>query len=408
MNLRTIFLLLAVCGMIATACRHNHDHEGDHAHGEAAHDDHGHGAGQGEEETHDDHGHVALSRIQMETIKIELGGLRSVKLSDYVGVTGTLGLPPNAFATVSARAAGYVRESGKFVEGDRVMKGEVLAYLESPEFIQRQQEYLETSARLVYLEQEYKRQMELAAENAGVARDLQRTESEFRSVEARKGGLARQLEFWGIDPAGLDVAKLSDRIALRSPMTGFITRVNLNNGKYVSPEAELMEVISDQHLHLELDVFERDIARVKEHARITYRIPALGPEFYEGEVHVIGREFNVDKKTIRIHGHLMGDRPRFIKDLFVEARIWLNDETVDALPDGAIIGDGMNTFVFITLNPDSDPVEFEKLPVITGATDNGYTAVTFVEPLPEGAEIVTSGAFYVYSHSMAGEMEHDH
>ena len=183
----------------------------------------------------------------------------------------------------------------------------------------------------------------------------------------------------------------------------------MHNGMYVTPELELMEIVNENHLHLELDVFEKDIANVKEEQRISYTVPALGNQVYEGEVHVLGKEFNTENKTVRIHGHLEKVRPKFIKDLFVEAKIWLNDQTVQALPEKAIIKDGASSYIYVANNQtENDELKFEQIMVMPGTTDKGFTSVKLINEIPNGMKIVTEGAYYVYAQSKAGELEHEH
>ena len=178
---------------------------------------------------------------------------------------------------------------------------------------------------------------------------------------------------------------------------------------YVEPNLELMEIVSENHLHLELDVFEKDIANLKEGQRISYSVPAMGNTVYEGEVHVIGKEFNTENKTVRIHGHLEKIRPRFIKDLFIDAKIWLTDQTVQALPEKAIIKDGASSYIYVANDRlEGDEVKFEQIMVIPGTTDKGYTSVKLINGIPNGMRIVTEGAYYVYAQSKAGELEHEH
>ncbi len=178
---------------------------------------------------------------------------------------------------------------------------------------------------------------------------------------------------------------------------------------YVTPEMELMEIVDEKHLHLELDIFEKDIANIKEEQPISYTVPALGNNIYEGEVHIIGKEFNTDNKTVRIHGHLENDRPKFIKDLFVEAKIWLNDQTVQALPEKAIIKDGASSYIYVANDQtDEDEIKFEAIRVVQGTTDNGFTSVKLIDAIPDEMKIVTGGAYYVFAQSKAGELEHEH
>lgn len=352
---------------------------------------------------------IHLSREQIKTMKITFGDFSEIKINDYISATGTLGLPPNALTSISAKSSGFIKNSNKYVEGSYVKKGVIMAYLENPEFIQHQREYLEVRAELSYLQKELERQQTLVDANAGVAKNLQKLQSEVDMKTATSKGIAKQLAYLGISVADLSPDNIVERVAIFSPMEGYLTSIKMHNGMYVEPKMELMEIVNEKHLHLELDVFEKDIAHIKEKQKISYTVPALGNTVYEGEVHIIGKEFNTENKTVRIHGHLEKERPRFIKDLFIEAKIWLNDETVQALPEKAIIKDGASSYIYVThKQEDENEVKFKKVMIIPGTRDKGFTAVSLIDQLPEGAKIVTEGAYFVFAQSKAGELEHEH
>ena len=409
-------LLLALHG----SCNRIHDHPPGDGHDHAASeeiaaegptDNHDHNTGESHLPGEDDHGDegIYLTAEQIETMEIRLGDLAEMKVNGYLSATGTLGLPPNAHAAVSARASGFLRATRNYVEGDYVKRGAVIAYLENPEFIEHQRLYLEAAAELVFLQQELARQEVLVAADAGILREVQRLRSQVAAKAANVKGLAMRLNYLGIDTDQLTPDNITQRIMIFAPRAGYITGIQLHDGMYVAPDTELMEVIDEAHLHLELDVFERDIAKVEKGQRVTYQIPALGAQRYEAEVHVIGKEFNTNNKTVRVHAHLTGEQPTFIRDLFAEARIWLTDQTVRALPEAAVLRDGESAYVYIApAQPDGDEVEFEQLPVKAGTTDDGFTAVELLTPLPAGMRIVTEGAYYVYAQSQAGALEHEH
>ena len=354
-------------------------------------------------------GEIHLTKDQIKTVGISFGDLMSIKINDYVSATGTLGLPPNAFSSVSAKAGGFIKNSKKYVEGSFVKKGDIMAYLENPDFIRQQQEYLEIAAQLEYLRQELERQKKLLQADAGVLKSVQKLEAEVKMKTATAKGIAKQLAYLGIHTKNISPDNIVERIPLTAPMTGYITSIRMHNGMYVTPEIVLMDILSEKHLHLELDVFEKDIAKIKEEQKITYTVPSIGNKIYKGEVHIIGKEFNSENKTVRIHGHLEKERPKFIKDLFVEAKIWLNDQTVPALPENAIIREGSSSFIFVA-NPQTndDEIVFNKIMVVPGATDNGYTAIKLIDTIPPGWKVVTDGAYFVYAQSKAGELEHEH
>lgn len=407
----TIVIALAVTTMF-TSCNDKHKEGDGHNHGNTTEnhtedDGHGHEENAGNEEHHEEGLH--LTKAQIETISLEFGDFSSIKVNDFVKATGTLGLPPNAYASVSAKSEGIITGTKKFVEGNYIKRGELIAYVENPEFIVKQQEYLESKAQFKLKKLDLNRQQALVDANAGVSKNLQSTQAEVSILEAKSIGLSKQLAYLGISTTNLSPNSISQRIAITAPMSGYIANINIHNGMYTQPTISLMEIISSEHLHLELDIFEKDIAKIKIGQKISYTVPALGTTIYNGEVSVMGKEFNPKTKTVRIHGHLEGEKPLFLKDLFMNAKIWLNDNTSTAISEKAIIKDGDNSFVYVAENKkNATEIEFKTIRVIPGATNNGFTAIKVLEEIPVGMQIVTKGAYYVYAQSKAGELEHEH
>lgn len=395
----SLFFMLNSCS--------NDDHS-DHNHAtSAAADAHDHSKAV---DTHDDHEEgIHLTKEQMKTIGLEFGNFSEIKINDFVKSSGMLGLPPNAFATVSAKTDGIIKGNNKFVEGDFIKKGEIIAYLENSNFIIKQQEYLETIPELELKRKELQRQNALQIANAGIDKNLEIAQAAVAVLEAKTNGLAKQLSYLGINVNALSPYTIKQQIPILAPISGFVSAINLNNGMYAVSNVALMEIITDEHLHLELDVFENDIAKLKVGQKISYNIPALGAEVFEGEISVIGKEFDRQAKTVRVHGHLDGKKPLFIKDLFINAKIWLDDATVTALPESAVIREGQSEYIYVGKQDSSAAeIDFEKIMVVSGATDNGFIGVKLLSEIPKGMKIVTKGAFFVYAQSMAGELEHDH
>lgn len=357
----------------------------------------------------DHHEEISLTRDQMKTISLEFGSLSEMKINDFIKATGTLGLPPNAYTSVNSKLPGVISNSKKMVEGEHIQKGKVLAYIENPDLILKQESYLTLQAELIYLQQSITRQETLAKANAGIEKNRQSLEADVSIKKAQIQSLEKQLAYYGIAINEIKNNQYVDKVALIAPTSGYITKVNLHNGQYVNPQDELLEIINNQHLHLELDVFEKDIAQIEKGQRITYTIPALGSKMYNGEVEIIGKEFNLENKTVRIHGHLDEIIQPFIKDLFIDAKIWLNGGSVTALPEEAIIQDGESSYIY-TANPnvEGETVEFKKIMVIPESTAGGYTSLRLLEEVPAGHNIVIKGSYYIYAHSKSGELEHEH
>jgi len=404
--------LLSSCGRShAEDDGHNHNRQHSEDDGDnhsSEKEQHNEDNGHGHEEEHEE-GKIHLTKEQIETMSIKFGDFSNVKINDFIKATGTLDLPPNAYSSVSAKANGFIKSTKKYVEGSYIKKGVIMGHLENPEFIQQQQAYLEVQAELTFLHQELKRQTRLVNANAGIAKKQQKLQSDVNVKTATIKGIGKQLAYFGINTSNLSPDNITERIALISPMAGYITSINMHNGMYVTPQQELMEIVDEKHLHLELDIFEKDISIIKEGQKISYTVPAMGNQIYDGEVHIIGKEFNTENKTVRIHGHLEKKRPKFIKDLFVEAKIWLNDQTVQALPEKAIIKDGASSYIYVANDQtDENEIKFKGIRVVQGKTDNGFTSVKLIDAIPDKMKIVTEGAYYVFAQSKAGELSHEH
>ncbi|BAV94725.1 efflux RND transporter periplasmic adaptor subunit [Ichthyobacterium seriolicida] len=395
----TLIVLFFSCGEKESNKKHSHGHsEKSHSH-----DSHDHG----DKDDHDSH--VSLSRKQINTIELEFGYVSTVKVNDFIKATGTLGAPPKYDYHITSKAPGFLRIESKYVEGEYIKKGAIISYLENSSLITKQQEYLEVKSKLELKKMNLNRQRELVSANAGIIKELQKVQSEYDILETQYISLSKQLEYLGISTRDLTSKNITERIEITSPTNGYITGINMRNGMYTESNNYLMEIISSEHLHLELNVFEKDIQFVKVGQKISYNMPAMGNIKYLGEVSVIGKKFDNESRTVRVHGHLEGAQPVFLKDLFINAKIWLSDNTTEALPNESILKEDNQYFIYVAQDDSkSDEVEFKRINVIAGATENGFTAVKFLEEIPKDMKIVTKGAYYVFSESKKGSLAHEH
>jgi multidrug resistance efflux pump len=147
--------------------------------------------------------------------------------------------------------------------GSPVTKGQVIATISNPQFIQVQEEYMGINAKIRHAEQEYNRQKELNEGNAGALKNLQAAETELRTVQARRAGLKQQIELMGINPSSLVNGKLLSVVSLRSPINGVVSQVSVNLGSYVDVSTLVAEIVDNSQLHLDLFVYEKDLPKLK-------------------------------------------------------------------------------------------------------------------------------------------------
>ncbi len=236
-------------------------------------------------------------------------------------VTGYIDVPPGHHASVSPYFGGFVRKINVLV-GQGVRKGEVLFTLENPDYLRIQQDYLEAKAQLSYLKADYERQKQLVEEKIASTKNFKKSESDYKVMQARYHSLREQIKLMGLPIAQIESGILSSTISIVAPVNGSITSVNVTRSAYADPKEIAVELVNLDHIHLELDVFEKDVLRIRSGQPISFRIPESGTKTYQGEVHLVGRSVDSQKRTVKVHGHIADqDEVNFMPGMFVEATI---------------------------------------------------------------------------------------
>ncbi len=347
---------------------------------------------------------IQISKEQFEDNGMRLEEVSEQSFPKVVQATGMIDVPPQNRATISTFIGGYVQKTPLLI-GDRVRKGQVLATLENPEFVEMQQNYLETAEQLTYLKSEYDRQKTLMAENITSQKKFLKAESDYKRVLATNNGLKKKLQMLNIDIKSVREGSITSIIRLYAPIHGSVTKLNVSKGSYVSPADEIMEIINTDHIHLELSVFEKDILKIREGQKIQFKIPEALKDSFKAEVHLVGTSIDTKTRTIKVHGHLENDLTHnFAVGMFVDARIITESYSAKALPNKAIVTTDEGSFVLVVNSDSGNGYSFVQKEVIVGDTYNGYTMIKNIEDLKETDTFLTNGAFDLIGES--GGHEH--
>jgi len=336
---------------------------------------------------------IEISKAQFQASKMQLGKLTAQSFPLVVQSTGMIDVPPQSRAIISSFAGGYVQKTPLLV-GNKVRKGQVLATLENPEFVEMQQSYLETAQQLTYLKSEYDRQKTLVEEQISSQKNFLKAESDYKSALAIHNGLKKKLQMLNINISAVEAGNITSEIALYAPIHGSVTKMNISKGTYVSPSDEIMEIINTDHIHLELAVFEKDILKVKEGQKIVFNIPEALEDTFEAEVHLVGTSIDTKNRTVKVHGHLEDDKNHnFGLGMFVDAKIITESNQELALPNDAIITLEDKYYVLLVNSQEQAQYAFDQKEVIIGNSYNGYTRIINIADFTENDQILIKGAF---------------
>lgn len=405
-------------------------------HTEGDGDNHGHEAKKSEtakEENHEETATIAsLSEEQIKSVGITLGTIEQKSLTAAIKANGALRVPNNNKANATSLYGGVVK-SLRVQMGDYVRKGQVIATIENPQFVQLQEEYLTIGSRITLAEQELQRQRELNAGNAGALKNLQNATSELNSLRARKSSLHKQVQLMGINPASITAATLTAALSVTSPVSGTVSAEFAKIGSYVDVSSPVVEIVDNSLIHLDLQVFEKDLPFIKIGQLVNFTVTNNPQITYTAKVFNIGSSFENESKTIAIHCTVTGNKAGLIDGMNITGMVSVNKALTSAVPNEAIVEADGKFYIFVQTDKKvaaegeekehphkegekHDPViekghgnnmNFEKMEVAKGVSELGYTAITPVGEIPKSAKIVTKGAFFINA-KLSNAGGHDH
>ncbi len=337
---------------------------------------------------------ITVTAEQFSTSEMKLGKITNQSFSEKIQVSGMMDVPPEYKAAVSVYYGGTVKNIHLLV-GQNVKKGETLFTLENPQYIEMQQNYLNAQANLKYLQSEYDRQKTLLKENIASKKKYLQAEADYLTVLSEVEALEKKLKLINVSPSKLNVNLMTTEIAVRSPIAGNIAKVNITKGEYLDPNKIAVEIISTEHIHLELNVFEKDVSKIKKGQTIKFSLPDSKTEVYEAEVFLVGKTVDPTDRTINIHGHLRNekDKNNFIPGMYIQAEILVDEAAYPSISSDAIVNVDDEYFVLVKDSNNNDNYTFTKQLVKVGKTINGYTEIINIDEFKKDSEILIKGAF---------------
>lgn len=342
---------------------------------------------------------VTLTAEQIKNAEVEVDTIRKKLLSSELKVHGLVDVPPQNIVSISFPLGGYLKNT-RLLPGLHVSKGEMIAVMEDRELIQLQQDYLIAKTKLSFLEKEYERQKTLNENKISADKNYQQTEADYFSQKVLVKGYSEKLRLIGINPEKLDETNISRSVPVYSPINGFVSKVNINIGKYVNAADVLFELINPDDIHAVLTVFEKDLGKIKPKQKVMVTFVDDPQTEYECEVLLITKNVD-DNRSALVHCHFEKEPRQLLPGMFLNARIEINSTEVNAVPESAVVRYSNGEFV-IEQREDN---YFHLLPVQTGIRENGFIEIKNDEIDFTGKKVIVKNAYTVLSQMKNTEEE---
>ena len=337
---------------------------------------------------------VQLDKDQLQQANLKMAVLEKGTASMEVHLNGKIDVPPTAVASVSIPMGGYVQDIN-LIPGNYVKKGSTIATIKDPQFVQLQEDYLSAKAKSVYLSQDMDRQKLLLQQDAVSKKTFQLLQSEFNTNAIALKGLAEKLKLINIDPSTLSIDKISSKVNLISPISGYVSKVNINRGKYVAPTEVLLELIDPNDVHAAITIYEKDITLFKEGMKGKVVLANEPNKSYPITVLAVSKNLDDDKSGL-LHCHFASVPKNMLPGMFLTADFSVNNANTVIVPINAIQRFQGVDYIFIQQSAN----QFEAKQVTVGTINKTTAAILN----PEATEWLGKNIVVENAYSLLGKL----
>lgn len=304
-------------------------------------------------------------------LQVEPVSLRTVET--VVDVPAAIELPPEARGVATARLPGAIA-SIRVDRGQKVTVGEALAEVFSLDLLKLQLDLLKE-----HLAADLARQ-QLAQLNAVKnlpRRQIVEAEATATSAANRRDSLSRQLQLVGLTAGQLDSLTKNRTVVptlpVRAAVAGTVVTFDRIVGQSVRADEPLFEIHDLVRPWVQGFVSEQELVRVRVGQPARVRPIGEPDAFMTGKVVRSGRTFGASNRTLSIWVELDGDPTRPLRHGQMARTALVVDAPpqVLAVPHGAVVRDGIRSYVFVRTGD-----TFDRREVGVGRRDDRFVEVT--------------------------------
>lgn len=342
---------------------------------------------------------IPLSEKQVKAVDLKMGKAQEREMDAMLHANGSLVLRAQDMGNVSSLMGGIVKNV-YVKEGQMVSRGQVVATIENTDVVTLQREYYTAYKESEMARLELDRQKTLASAGAGIKKTLQMSEKNYKVAQANLLGTGRQLQQMGISTKEVAKGKFTTVFPLRAPISGTVSDMQASLGSYADMQTPLMKIRNNHAVECDLNVFEKDIAKVKVGDQVLVSLTNQPGVNVSGRVYGMNQYLNKGTKSVAVHVKLDAKRgAKLFEGMYVSGQIATGRQLCMTLPDKAIVSADGKQYVFALNQQHSKggTYSFSRHEVTTGVSNNGYTEVALCKHLKKGQKIVTDNAFYLAS-----------
>ena len=337
--------------------------------------------------------HFAPSAPQLSFIKVE--AVQALPEPLLEPLNARVAYDENHTARLSSPIPGRITRI-QAQTGDRVVAGQPLVTLDSPEFAAAVADRAKSSADLQQKMKAFSNSDEAFRRGVIPRRDFEMAETDLRLSEAENA--RAKLRLRNLDPGMSGTSGAS--YTLRAPIAGIVAERNVNPGAEVRSDAPnpLFVITDPTHLWVMIDLPERYLGKVRVGQKVTIDVDAYPGGDFWGQIASIGEVLDPATRRVQVRC-VVDNRTRQLKPEMYARVTPIEDERVKLprIQNSALITQGLYNFVFV----EKEPGVFEKRQITLGLQGRSESYVR--QGLSDGERVVSTGALLLNSELAGGD-----
>jgi Cu(I)/Ag(I) efflux system membrane fusion protein len=321
---------------------------------------------------------ISLAKVQRLGVRTEQVQMRD--LARTIRAVGSVQMDESRLAVITTKFEGYIEKLHVNTTGQPIRRGQPVMQVYSPELVQAQQEYAIALRSLRSLPPDA---------DAAVRTTVQ---------TLLDGALQRlrNLDFPADEMERLQREGTANRlITLRSPVSGIVLEKMAVEGMRFMPGERLLRTADLSSVWLVAEVFEQDLASVREGQPARITVNAYPGIEFKGTVEFIYPTVSRDTRTARVRVVVPNPAGRLRADMYASVELSAGPDAgpVLVVPDSAVINSGTRQVVLV----ERGEGRFEPREVKIGAAGDGFYEIR--EGLAAEDRVVVSANFLLDAES---------
>ena len=341
------------------------------------------------------------ARLQQENGVVVAVATRQ-RFTEVMTATGKVEADADRIAHVSPRISGQI-VSVQASLGEHVTAGQTLLTLKSLEMAEAANRFRLSKTKLALAEANMMRIRTLVDKKIVARKELLQAETDYKIAQTELQNDQERLSLYGASSSKVQSSSYNKAsLMVPAPISGTITEKHAIVGELSDPSKSLFTVVDLSSIWVVVDIYEKDLAKVRTGQRATVTVDAYPDVKLTGHVTYIADVLDAATRTLKVRVEVPNPGRMLKPEMFARVELAPSASAVMtlAVPEDAIQEIDGKKVIFVA---DDRGEVFRPETVETGRFSGGQ--VEIISGLREGQRYAGKGSFILKSELKKGELE---